>query len=77
MFNTILQETHSRYSFIVVPKVFRHLTRKKVLTMEWLVGESPTDLLKQSGEFSNENIEYSQRQQLQAKTRLLDLVMLL
>lgn len=61
---------------MAVPKVFRHLTRKKVLTVEWMAGESPSDLFLQAGGFGNEKIHYSQKQQLETKTRLLDLVML-
>lgn len=61
---------------MVVPKVFKNLTRKRVLTMEWVEGESPNDLLLQSGGFGKEKIEYSQRQQLEAKTHLLQLVTL-
>nr|GMD10465.1 sll0005 isoform B [Ipomoea batatas] len=38
-------DVHSRFSFIRVPKVLPHLSRKRVLTMEWMVGESPTDLM--------------------------------
>ncbi|XP_020240815.1 uncharacterized protein LOC109819480 isoform X2 [Asparagus officinalis] len=67
-------EAHSQYSFMVVPKVFRHLTRKKVLTVEWMAGESPSDLFLRAGGFGNEKIHYSQKQQLETKTRLLDLV---
>ena len=76
MLVTNLQEAHSQYSFMVVPKVFKHLTRKKVLTMEWMVGESPNDLLLQSGGFGNEKIDHPERQQLEAKKHLLNLVML-
>ncbi|KAL2324793.1 hypothetical protein Fmac_023851 [Flemingia macrophylla] len=68
-------EVHSSFTFMHVPKVFPHLTRKRVLTMEWMVGESPTDLLSVSAGNSAGNVsEYSERQKLDAKRRLLDLV---
>lgn len=66
-----MQEVHSSFSFMHVPKIFLHLSKKRVLTMEWMVGESPTDLFSVStGKVS----EYSDRQRLDAKRRLLDLV---
>lgn len=69
------QEVHSSFTFMQVPKVFPHLTRKRVLTMEWMVGESPTDLLSVTAGNSVGNVsEYSERQKLDAKRRLLDLV---
>ncbi|CAI8604195.1 unnamed protein product [Vicia faba] len=65
------REVHSSFSFMQVPKIFLLLSRKRVLTMEWMVGESPTDLFFVStGEVS----EYSDRQKVDAKRRLLDLV---
>ncbi|XP_058770011.1 uncharacterized protein LOC131643727 [Vicia villosa] len=65
------REVHSSFSFMHVPKIFLHLSKKRVLTMEWMVGESPTDLFSVStGKVS----EYSDRQRLDAKRRLLDLV---
>ncbi|KAK7279667.1 hypothetical protein RJT34_24723 [Clitoria ternatea] len=68
-------EIHSSFTFMHVPKVFPHLCRKRVLTMEWMVGESPTDLLSISTENSVRNVsEYSERQKADAKRRLLDLV---
>lgn len=43
--------------------------------MEWMVGESPTDLLSVSTGNSVDNVSaYSERQKLDAKRRLLDLV---
>ncbi|XP_047166084.1 uncharacterized protein slr1919 [Vigna umbellata] len=69
------QEVHSSFTFMYVPKVFPHLTRKRVLTMEWMVGESPTDLLSVTAGNTVGNVsEYSERQKLDAKRRLLDLV---
>lgn len=65
-------ETHSRFPFIHVPKVFKHLSRKRVLTMEWISGDSPTDLLTIST--GKPNSAYSERQKVDAKRRLLDLV---
>ncbi|XP_061347044.1 uncharacterized protein LOC133292630 isoform X2 [Gastrolobium bilobum] len=69
-------EVHSPFAFIRVPKIYPHLSRKRVLTMEWMVGESPTDLLSVSTESSvSGNVsEYSERQKIDAKRRLLDLV---
>ncbi|CAL0300629.1 unnamed protein product [Lupinus luteus] len=69
------QEVHSPFSFIRVPKIYPQLSRKRVLTMEWMVGESPTDLLSLSTGNSIGNVsEYSEKQKVDAKKRLLDLV---
>ncbi|XP_015689552.2 protein ACTIVITY OF BC1 COMPLEX KINASE 3, chloroplastic [Oryza brachyantha] len=67
-------EFHSRYSFMMVPKVLRQLTRRRVLTMEWVSGENPTDLLSLSKGISSEIAESSKKQNIEAKGRLLDLV---
>ncbi|XP_059456102.1 uncharacterized protein LOC132186243 [Corylus avellana] len=68
-------EAHFPFPFIRVPKMFVHLTRKRVLTMEWIAGESPTDLLSVStGNAVDDGSPYSGRQKLDAKKRLLDLV---
>ncbi|TQD97343.1 hypothetical protein C1H46_017045 [Malus baccata] len=70
------QEAHSSFPFMLVPKVYQHLSQKRVLTMEWIVGESPTDLLSLSAAGSpvDSGSTYSERQILDAKRRLLDLV---
>ncbi|OVA18099.1 Protein kinase domain [Macleaya cordata] len=69
------QEAHSPFPFIFVPRVFRHLTRKRLLTMEWVVGENPNDLLLVSTRSSiTDGSQYSGRQELEAKKRLLDMV---
>ncbi|XP_070031194.1 uncharacterized protein [Nicotiana tomentosiformis] len=69
------KEVHSRYSFIRVPNVYQGLSGKRVLTMEWLVGESPTDLMMISTEDSvvHQSTQGEGRQS-EAKRRLLDLV---
>uniref|UniRef100_A0A0D9VMD5 Protein kinase domain-containing protein n=1 Tax=Leersia perrieri TaxID=77586 RepID=A0A0D9VMD5_9ORYZ len=67
-------EFHSRYSFMLVPKVLKQLTRKRVLTMEWVAGENPTDLLSFSKGISSEIAGSSEKQRIEAKARLLDLV---
>ncbi|KAL9227048.1 hypothetical protein vseg_002789 [Gypsophila vaccaria] len=68
-------EAHSSFPFIHVPKVFQHLTKKRVLTMEWVVGENPNDLLLIStGATDNTYPAYSERHKFEAKQRLLDLV---
>ncbi|CAL0316096.1 unnamed protein product [Lupinus luteus] len=68
-------EVHSPFAFIRVPKVYTHLSRKRVLTMEWMVGESPTDLLSLStGNSIGDVSEYSDKQKVAAKMRLLDMV---
>ncbi|KAJ6311551.1 hypothetical protein OIU77_013331, partial [Salix suchowensis] len=33
-----LQDAHSSFSFMYAPKIFPDLSRKRVLTMEWVVG---------------------------------------
>nr|XP_043616523.1 uncharacterized protein slr1919 [Erigeron canadensis] len=67
-------EAHSSFSFIRVPKVYQHLTQKRVLTMEWMAGENPKELLsKCSSEFEQES-QYSEKQRIDAKKHLLDLV---
>ncbi|XP_050209430.1 uncharacterized protein LOC126660133 [Mercurialis annua] len=66
---------HSSFQFMYIPKVYNHLTRKRVLTLEWVVGESSTDLLSLSaGNASDHGSSYSNRQKTEAKRRLLDLV---
>lgn len=68
-------ESHSRFSFMYVPKIYHNLTRKRVLTMEWVVGESPTALLSQTiGDTNDRGQIISERQMTEAKRRLLDLV---
>lgn len=68
------REAHSRFSYIRVPKVYQHLTRKRVLTMEWMVGESPTDLQAITTGYSENDTQSHERQKLEARRRLLDLV---
>lgn len=73
----IVQEAHLRFPFIYVPKVFRHLSSRRILTMEWVDGENPKDLLllsQGSGYHSVGPVGFSERQQLEAKRHLLDLV---
>ncbi|XP_038971214.1 uncharacterized protein LOC103719704 isoform X4 [Phoenix dactylifera] len=67
-------EAHSQYSFISVPKVLRKLTRKRVLTMEWMIGENPNNLLMLSRGSGQGGNHYSERIKLEAKTCILDLV---
>ncbi|XP_068652575.1 uncharacterized protein [Aristolochia californica] len=67
-------EVHARFSFIYVPKIFGHLSRKKVLTMEWLNGENPNDLVLVSRGSGKCGVEYSESQQQEAKRSLLDMV---
>ncbi|XP_057979562.1 uncharacterized protein LOC131165632 isoform X2 [Malania oleifera] len=69
------REVHSPFPFIRIPKVFHHLSCKRVLTMEWIVGKNPSDLLFVStGSFVNHGSLLSKSQQLDAKGCLLDLV---
>ncbi|KAL6591460.1 hypothetical protein ACP70R_049963 [Stipagrostis hirtigluma subsp. patula] len=67
-------EYHSRYPFMLVPKVLKQLTRKRVLTMEWVAGENPNELLSLSKGISDKIAGASEKQKLEAKARLLDLV---
>ncbi|TVU27799.1 hypothetical protein EJB05_19300 [Eragrostis curvula] len=67
-------EYHSRYPFMLVPKVLKQFTRKRVLTMEWVAGENPKELLSLSRGISDKFTRASEKQKLEAKTRLLDLV---
>lgn len=75
-FVNAMQEAHSKYSFMAVPKVFYELTTKRVLTMEWMVGENPTELISITKELpaNSANRYLDERKQLEAQTRLLDLV---
>lgn len=59
---------------MLVPKVLKQLTRKRVLTMEWVAGENPKDLLSLSKGVSENFTQASDKQKLEAKSRLLDLV---
>ncbi|CAN1237894.1 Uncharacterized protein sll0005 [Linum grandiflorum] len=65
-------EAHSSFTFMRIPRVYRDLSRKRVLTMEWVVGESPNDLLAVST--SNANDNGSERERTKANKHLLDLV---
>ncbi|WVZ73229.1 hypothetical protein U9M48_021563 [Paspalum notatum var. saurae] len=67
-------EVHSRYPFMLVPKVHKELTKKRVLTMDWLAGENPKELLSLSKGVSEKVTEAPDKQKLEAKSRLLDLV---
>ncbi|CAH9129988.1 unnamed protein product [Cuscuta epithymum] len=68
-------DKHAQFSFICVPKVLPHLSRKRVLTMEWMAGESPTDLISISSKVScGHHSACSDALQNDAKRRLLDLV---
>ena len=59
---------------MLVPKVLKQLARKKVLTMEWVTGENPKELLSLTKGVSGKVTEASEKQKLDAKTHLLDLV---
>ncbi|XP_062092902.1 uncharacterized protein LOC133798563 isoform X3 [Humulus lupulus] len=69
------KKAHSSFSFMYVPKVLQNLSRKRVLTMEWIVGDSPTQLLSASTGNSDDNwLVYTEKQRFEAKRRLLDMV---
>ncbi|WCJ19349.1 Protein kinase superfamily protein [Euphorbia peplus] len=66
---------HSSFPFMRIPKVYYHLSGKRVLTMEWVDGESPSRLLDQSTSNSTgDGSAYSEREKIEAKRRLLDMV---
>ncbi|KAK6929208.1 TMEM115/Pdh1/Rbl19 [Dillenia turbinata] len=68
-------EVHSPFKFIHVPKVIHNLSHKRVLTMEWMAGDNPNELLLLSaGNSGYQGPKYSVRLQADAKRRLLDLV---
>lgn len=67
-------EAHSSFSFIRVPKVFQNLTGKRVLTMEWMAGENPKELLSMCNTNYEQESQYSEKQRIDAKRHLLDLV---
>lgn len=68
-----MQNAHASYPFIYVPKVLMHLSRKRVLTMEWVVGDNPNDLLLslRSGPGSFRIMGW---EQLEIRKRLLNMV---
>ncbi|KAH7298044.1 hypothetical protein KP509_25G025000 [Ceratopteris richardii] len=68
------KEAHSKLSFIEVPEVLRQLSTRRVLTMEWINGDRPIDLV-QFTELPNPqgNPELSSRQ-FRTKQRLLTMV---
>ncbi|XP_073037404.1 uncharacterized protein [Primulina eburnea] len=49
-------DVHSRFPFICLPKVVQHLTTKRVLTMEWMAGDSPSELIYVSSKESKEKL---------------------
>jgi aarF domain-containing kinase len=61
---------------MVVPRVFKELTTKRVLTMEWMVGENPTNLLSITKELPASSTSHyiDERKQIEARAHLLDLV---
>nr|KAJ0188842.1 hypothetical protein LSAT_V11C900484490 [Lactuca sativa] len=67
-------EAHSPFSYIRVPKVFDHLTKKRVLTMEWMSGENPKELLSMCNTNFEQELQYSEKQRIDAKRHLFDLV---
>ncbi|KAI3508671.1 hypothetical protein L1887_23680 [Cichorium endivia] len=67
-------EAHSSFSFIRVPKVFKNLTRKRVLTMEWMAGENPKELVSMCDNNYEQESQYSEKQRIDAKRHLFDLV---
>lgn len=70
-----MQDAHSPFPFMSVPKVLPHLTQKRVLTMQWMVGESPSDLIYLSSKNpAPKGANYLEREQNDARRRLLDLV---
>ncbi|KAL8166598.1 hypothetical protein V2J09_008097 [Rumex salicifolius] len=72
---TQFSDAHASFPFIYVPKVYPNLTRKRMLTMEWVVGENPNDLvLVSTGASVDCRPVYSDKQKFEAKQRLLDLV---
>lgn len=68
------QASLSNLPFISVPKAFMHLTGKKVLTMEWITGDKPKELLYISRGLNPGGHNYSDQQRLEARIRLLSLV---
>nr|DAD26155.1 TPA_asm: hypothetical protein HUJ06_027623 [Nelumbo nucifera] len=72
---SFFKEAHSSFPFMFVPKVYNHLTRKRVLTMQWVVGENPNSLLSLSAKISTDDGPgYLDRQKIESRKRLLDLV---
>ncbi|KAK1432084.1 hypothetical protein QVD17_08974 [Tagetes erecta] len=68
-------EAHSSFPSIRVPKVFQHLTQKRVLTMEWMDGENPKELISKCNSNNDEHdSQYSEKQITEAKRHLRDLV---
>ncbi|CAN6479319.1 unnamed protein product [Victoria cruziana] len=65
-------EAHAQYSFVSIPKVYRHLSRKRVLTMQWMDGKKPNELLSLSRCLSNHG--HLEKQHLEARKDLLDMV---
>lgn len=66
-------EAHSSFPFMRVPKVFPHLTRKRVLTMEWIAGESPNELILSTEESVDPGLTYREKHQTDGKRKLIDL----
>ncbi|XP_012086488.1 uncharacterized protein slr1919 isoform X2 [Jatropha curcas] len=68
-------DAHSSFLFMRIPKVYHHLSRKRVLTMEWVIGESPTDLLSLAAHNTvDHGAASSEGQKIEARRKLLDLV---
>lgn len=68
------QASLSNLPYVSVPKAFMHLTGRKVLTMEWITGDKPKELLFISKGLNPGGHIYSDQQRLEARNRLLSLV---
>ncbi|ERN15956.1 uncharacterized protein LOC18444254 [Amborella trichopoda] len=71
---TEFREVHARFPFMAVPKVFTNLSGKRVITMEWLAGEKPNELLLLSQGLNYQSVGNLEQQQLEARKCLFDLV---
>ena len=70
--------THKHVPWLYVPKTLPHMTRRKVLVMEWLNGDRPFDLQNVAKGLPYENgTRPSLEVQQEARRRLLNMVLIL
>lgn len=68
------QEAHSNLTFLRVPNIVTSLSTRRVLTMEWIDGDRPAQLLLVARGISSDGNVYLREEQTKAKRRLFSLV---
>lgn len=70
----LFKEAHSKLTFVEVPETLRNLSTRRVLTMKWVEGERPVDMLLVADMPNPDGNAVLRERQLKAKQRLFSLV---